>query len=206
VQPQKCGCNIFRTKPIYFSMIEIKLKNTALCFDFSFFAVMALCFFLDNNGICLLSLTACLCHELSHLAVMLICNADINAVVFYGAGVKINCELSALSTGKRFAVLAAGCVMNCMLYICALWFGFYEFAAINLVIGVFNLLSVGSFDGAQMADIISVKHPLCAKLMHIMSIVIVTCVGASAIIYGKNLAPTFFLTIIYMLLLKCNDY
>ena len=187
-------------------MIEIKLKNTALCFDFSFFTVMALCFFLDNNGICLLSLTACLCHELSHLAVMLICSADINAVVLYGAGVKINCELSALSTGKRLAVLAAGCAMNFMLCISAFLLGFYEFAAVNLVIGSFNILSVGSLDGAQMADIISFKHPLYAKLMHIMSIVIVVCVGASAIAFGKHLAPTYFVTVIYMLLLKCKGY
>ncbi|MBQ4165432.1 MAG: hypothetical protein IJD85_03830 [Oscillospiraceae bacterium] len=187
-------------------MIEIKLKNTALCFDFSFFAVMALCFFLDNNGICLLSLSACVCHELSHLAVMLICSADINAVVLYGAGMKINCELSVLSTGKRLAVLAAGCAMNFMLCICALWFGFYEFAAINLVIGVFNLLSVGSLDGAQMTDIISLKHPLCAKLMHTVSLIVVICVGASAIAFGKHLAPTYFVTVIYMLLLKCKGY
>lgn len=187
-------------------MIEIKLKSTALCFDFSFFAVMALCFFLDNSGICMLSLSACVCHELSHLVVMLICNAEVNAVVLYGAGAKINCELSVLSVGKKLAVLAAGCAMNFMLCITAFLLGFYEFAAVNLIIGSFNLLSVGSLDGAQITDIISIKHPLCAKLMHAASIFIVVCAAACAIIFGKHLAPTFFVTIIYMFLLKCKGY
>lgn len=154
----------------------------------------------------MLSLSACVCHEFSHLAVMLICNANINAVVFYGAGMKINCELSVLSAGKRIAVLAAGCAMNFMLCMIACLFGSYEFAAVNLVIGVFNMLTVGNLDGAQMADIISLKHPLCAKLMRAMSIVIVVCIGVSAIVFRKHLAPTFFMTIIYMFLLKCKGY
>ncbi len=187
-------------------MIEIKLKNTALCFDFSFFAVMALCFFLDNNGICMLSLSACICHELSHLVVMLICNAEVNAVVLYGAGAKINCELSALSVAKRLVVLAAGCTVNFLLCITAFLFGFYEFAAVNLVIGSFNLLSVGSLDGAQITDIISTKHPRCAKLMNAISIFIVVFAAACALVFERKLAPTFFVTIIYMFLLKCKGY
>lgn len=154
----------------------------------------------------MLSLAACVCHELSHLAVMLICKADINAIVLYGAGAKINCELSALGTGKRLAVLAAGCAMNLMLCMIAFLFGIYEFAAVNLIIGSFNMLSIGSLDGAQISEIISVKHPQCTALMRTASIFTVVCAAACAIVFEKHLAPTFFMTIIYMLILKFKGY
>lgn len=115
--------------------------------SFYFFALLCAAALFDRSGILLWGLLAALLHEGGHLAAML-CLSDrvpreISLTPF---GIRI--ENSPLSAGGRghVLILAAGSGMNALC--AAVTFGFlHDFAAVSLLLGVFNLLPVEGMDG-----------------------------------------------------------
>lgn len=183
-------------------MIEFSLNKTKIQLDFSFFAVLAFCFFLDSNNILLMSFAACIIHETGHLITMLLFHVDIRSLYFYGAGIKLGSCIRYTGFQRKIIILLAGSSAN--LIICA--FAFYSychaFAAINLVIGVFNLLSIGDLDGRQIISAVSDQYRLPAiltKTADFMSYVLVLFVS---LFYGDIIGITFYLTLLYMFLIR----
>ena len=97
-------------------MIELKLKRTALRWDFSFFAVLAVFFIWDCSGFGFAALGICAAHELAHLAVMRLCGIAPDSLTFYGAGIRLSARaVESAPPGVQAAVYAAGCAMNFLL-------------------------------------------------------------------------------------------
>lgn len=133
-------------------MLELRLKYYCLSFDFTFFAVLALYSLLDRSGYALLFLLACLCHEAGHLFVMKCSGFKVDRVLFYGKGMKIECDEKC----RTIAVLLAGCTTNFLLAF--LFFTVYEqnsiqnkiFVTANVLVGLMNLIPIGSLDGENL--------------------------------------------------------
>ena len=137
-------------------MIRLKLRDFAVNFDFTFFAVMALFCCLDTGGTGFMSVCACALHETGHLLAMKIKGEKAAAITFYGGGIKISRERQSSS----ILVILGGVIVNFAL---AALFLFIKnqymniFGAINLIIGLFNLLPVSCLDGKQLLDLILLK-------------------------------------------------
>lgn len=183
-------------------MIEFSVKKTKIQLDFSFFAVLAFCFFLDSDNILLMSFAACVIHETGHLITMLLFDIDIRTLYFYGAGIKLGSYIRYADFKRRMIVLFAGSSANLMTCAFAFYFSCHTFAAINLVIGVFNLLSIGDLDGRQIVTAVSERYQLPAILLKIANFISCVLVLSVSLFYGGSIGITFYLTLLYMLLIR----
>ncbi len=133
-----------------------------VCFDFTFFAVVAFLVFVDTQGTAVLSLIACMLHEGGHLLAMAVCCVPPEKITFYGGGIAIRKDLDGCSFLKQLFILSAGCAVNLLTALSCLVFlpdsEYAEvFAAVNILILAFNLLPLGCFDGAQILETVSVR-------------------------------------------------
>lgn len=135
-------------------MFELNFKCIAIAFDFSFFAAVALLTLLSGNY-ALWGLSACIWHELGHLLFMRLCGIPIKRMVFYGAGIKIIPDklIDFTGFGTGLLVLIGGSGAN-LLLASGLWLVNSPearlFAAINALIGTFNLLPLQYLDGGKI--------------------------------------------------------
>lgn len=190
-------------------MLEFRFKNIIIAFDFSFFATVSLLILLSGNNYAVLGLAACLWHEFGHFVAMNISSVQIKRLVFYGAGIKIipDKRMDFTSFGTQLLILVSGSAFN---FAAALIFSFCSssaaglFAAINAVIGVFNLLPLQRLDGGKI--IIVIIYRLCGfqqacllerylKWLNVMLIIIVLTAFAAA---GQG-NITLYITLCYLL-------
>ena len=140
-------------------MIELKLKRTALRWDFSFFAVLAVFFIWDYSGFGFAALGICTAHELAHLAVMRLCGMSPDSLTFYGAGIRLSARaVESAPPGVQAAVYAAGCAMNFLLGGVFLAAGEGRIAAVSFAAGAFNLLPLGEFDGRRLLKLLLISR------------------------------------------------
>ncbi len=145
-------------------MFELKFTRITVIFDFSFFAAVALLVLLNGNY-ALLGLFACIWHELGHLIFMKICGIPLKRMVFYGSGIKIIPDklIDFTGFGASFLILIGGSGANFLLA-AGLWFISVPearlFAAINALIGAFNMLPLQYLDGGKI--ILLLIRKLCS--------------------------------------------
>ncbi len=123
---------------------------------FLFVAVAALLLLLDVSGVMLCAFLSSAVHELAHLAVLLAFKGEITAVTFEAFGIRI-ARLDSLLFFEELIVLLAGPLTNILVFfICgkAASQTVSLIGAVNLSIGIFNLLPVGALDGGRMASLI----------------------------------------------------
>ena len=140
----------------------ISVGKLYLKFNFSFFAVIAFLIFADTSGMAVLSLTACILHEGGHLLAMALCGIYPDKITFYGGGIAISkIGMEQMSYIRRLVILSAGCTLNFLISSLCLAFPENEmiqiFSAVNLLIGIFNALPIGYFDGARILEILLVR-------------------------------------------------
>lgn len=188
-------------------MIEIKLNRTALCWDFSFFAVLAVFFWLDSSGFGLTALAICAVHELAHLAVMRAFAIAPESVTFYGAGIRISApNIESRTPAIQAAVYSAGCVVN-LLLAGVLWQfpGLRSAAAVSLFTGLFNLLPVGEFDGRRLLKLLLIsrlKPENVDETLRVCGIISMVICTAAVIFFGRDAGFTLTTTMIYLLIMS----
>lgn len=134
-------------------MVSFNLGGMRVGFDFSFFAVTGIFFALDGSGYGIFCIAACLCHELGHLALLLLTKHVPDELIFSGSGICIK-----QSEEPTVPVLAAGCTVNFLLFITFYFLleqnSVYKliFAGSNLCIGILNLLPIGELDGKKLLE------------------------------------------------------
>lgn len=113
----------------------------------------------DHLGLIRISLLCSVLHEMGHIAVWILIKKTLPeiCVSFKGIGMKI-CE-SDFTPNEVIALAIAGPTVNFLLAFCT-WIGLqnqasywgYFFVGINLLIGGFNLLPIGSLDGKRVLE------------------------------------------------------
>ena len=134
-------------------MVSFSIGSMKVGFDFSFFAVTAIFFALDDSGYGIFCIAACLCHEAGHLVLLLLTGHVPESLIFSGSGICIKQREEA-----SVPVLAAGCTVNFTLFIVFYFLleqnSVYKliFAGCNLCIGILNLLPIGELDGKKLLE------------------------------------------------------
>ena len=187
-------------------MIEIKLNRTALRWDFSFFAVLAVFFWLDSSGFGLTALVICAVHELAHLAVMRAFAIAPESVTFYGAGIRISApNIENLAPTIQAAVYSAGCVVNLLAGVLWQFPDLRSTAAVSLFTGLFNLLPVGEFDGRRLLKLLLIarlKPENVDETLRVCGIISMVICTAAVIFFGRDAGFTLTTTMIYLLIMS----
>jgi len=182
-------------------MMKTKLTDIKFTADLTFFAVLAMFAFFDTGGYALMSLAACLIHELGHLVAMLIRGQKPTAITFRGGGVCIDTPPE--STPSLF-VLIAGSAANFGVFVGAFFVAGQPhdelfpimFAFTNLWIGLFNLLPIGCLDGNRI-----LARFLPAKVLRVIEVVTVIAVvtAVAAMIFRGEVNFTLLAVMIYVI-------
>ncbi|MGN0612097.1 MAG: site-2 protease family protein [Ruminiclostridium sp.] len=191
-------------------MISVGKLN--LKFNFSFFAVIAFLIFADTSGMAVLSLTACILHEVGHLLAMALCGIYPDKITFYGGGIAIDkLGMEQISDGRRLFILSAGCTVNFLISSIYLFAPENEmiqvFSAVNLLIGIFNALPIGYFDGARILQILLVRimRPSAATIVKkIIGVLCSTLIIAGIVYYcvfsGKTVSISLAFAMLYLII------
>lgn len=186
-------------------MIEVRIKNTCVRLSFTFFAVLAL-FLLTNSGFGFAALCACGLHELCHLIMMIIFGIKADEILFYGAGICISSrEISRAETFPRIIILSAGCIGNLIAALILIYSGNNVAAAINLFTALFNILPIGSLDGAQLLKYFAIsfcKPENVDKIMRIAGIVSII-VLAAVFFFSGGISFSLSAIILYVVIISC---
>jgi Zn-dependent protease len=182
------------------------IKKKKIRVDFTFFATIALFFYLDKSGYGLMSIAACVIHETGHLLAIFAERKKLDSITFYGGGIKIrgteNLDASVL-------VLTAGSLMNIAVF-AVLYFHFslistlQIFAIINLVVGIFNFLPLKHFDGGRLIEKMLIKiFPVekalnTAQKSEIIATIFAVCIPVFLFVSGV-FNPTLVMALIYVI-------
>lgn len=115
-----------------------------------FLLLMAWLLYRDRQGILLLTLAACICHEGGHWAVLRIFGHAIKEINLTAVGAEMVLG-EEMSCGQEVLAAAAGPAVNLILAgVSSRLLGGELFAGLNFVLAVFNLLPVGRLDGGRI--------------------------------------------------------
>jgi len=130
-----------------------RIKRLYLCVSWYFFLIIVWALFTDKIESFLLCLLALIFHEFGHIFVINILKENIN--IFYVLPFGFCCRLknqNKISDKNMMRILLAGPVTSfCVSGLFCLWTK--EFALINFIIGLFNLLPIGELDGGRIMEI-----------------------------------------------------
>lgn len=186
-------------------MLELKLRKTVLCLDFSFFAVIALYLLLDESGFGIAALWACALHETAHFAAMALFGVPAERVTLYGAGIRITSSLERVPPLRRAVILSAGCLANFAAAFAFWRLGELPVFAVELFTGIFNLLPLGALDGAALLKMLVIKRCKAENVdmvMKIASVISAALVAAAVIFVGGAASFTLITTALYIIILS----
>lgn len=187
-------------------MVEMKLKRTVLCLDFSFFAVIALYLLLDESGFGIAALAACAMHETAHFIAMAVFGVPAERVTFYGAGIRIRSSgVEYVKPIRKAVILSAGCFVNFAASFVFQSLGEYGACAVNLFTGIFNLLPLGELDGAGLLKMLVIrccKAENVDKVMRAAGIVSAAFCAAVVLAVGGEVSLTLITTALYIIFMS----
>lgn len=190
-------------------MIEFSFKGVKVRFTFWFFAVVTVMLLIDKTGLSLMGLAACMLHELGHLLAFFLVGHTPKEISFEASGIRLVKTSSLLCYPKELLVLLAGSAANLVLSL-----AFYRllptpggmlFAAVHLVLGLFNLLPVGALDGGRIVKLLLLLF--CApdradKISRAISLLVVLPLAAGSLwLFFSSHNITLLITCAYLILL-----
>lgn len=171
-----------------------------ICVDFSFLAVIALAG-TSSAPLCMyLCLAACFLHEIGHLVLFRIFGIKITRLTFYFAGMRIERNCCCLTRFREGVILFGGCLVNFLLFLLFLSSESYPlrlFSAVNLIIGIFNLLPIEMLDGGQLLLLFSDGKDRLHRIVGILVSIIfpfIFLVLAGFFFFTQNVGFTVILT------------
>ena len=182
-------CGILST----LSVLRFRADGFEICIDFSFFFAVAVALLISDEMLAYSTLLACAAHEAGHFFAMLLCGVKPDRLLLYGGGACIRAAgLCRADFSRQIVIALAGASVN--LALCALTSECVPvFAAVNLVLGAFNLLPLTCLDGGSVADIIARKRLSCraygvfSGLSHALDCVFTAVMIFAALSYGGAL-------------------
>ncbi|MBC8569539.1 M50 family metallopeptidase [Zongyangia hominis] len=139
-------------------MLTFRICNTQIRLSIWFFAVLYLFLIMDTQRLYPLFFGSIFLHEGGHLLMMKLCGKKVDAISFMPFGIQVRCEDTVeQSYGREIAITLAGPFLNLLCAgVCFLLAGdatagtLALLAAVNLTLGVFNLLPIGVLDGGRL--------------------------------------------------------
>lgn len=186
------------------NMLEFCVKGYKIKLSFSFFAVLAVLFFIGDNFSVITALLCCFIHEFGHMIMMYKFSVPINEVTLYGGGIKLKIEQNRLYSKKsEIYVLLAGAGINIMCFF--IFKGILtQFAYTSLILGLFNLLPYKYFDGGRVLklifeDSVSIAMNSAYKVIRTILVLITIC-AIILMIYKGVTNFSLLITLIYIVI------
>lgn len=136
--------------------MKLYINNIKIEVDYLFIAVYSLVFLFDSERKILSALLAAFCHEMGHIASMLIVSFPPKSITLKLFDIKIIRQNYYLSDVKELFITYSGILVNLILatifYLLSLNFNAFfieNFCYANLALGLFNSLPVVTLDGAS---------------------------------------------------------
>ncbi len=132
--------------------MKLKTKRISVDISFYFAAVLTLSMILDKTNISCYSILSALLHETGHLLCLLFLGANPKSINLGVFGMRIVRGTKTLSYKQEIITALAGPFVNLFLFAVFLFFGekAMMFSAVNLALGLFNLLPVKPMDGGEV--------------------------------------------------------
>lgn len=136
-------------------MIRFKAGRLAVEINFMFVAIVSIFLLLDKTGISVIALLACFIHEMAHMVAFIAVGYTPQKLSFEMSGIRLTKPAQELSRGKELLVLIAGSGVNLLIFLLLIKtidkISFFSiFGVTHLVLGIFNLLPLKSFDGGKI--------------------------------------------------------
>ncbi|MEG0693256.1 MAG: site-2 protease family protein [Oscillospiraceae bacterium] len=191
-------------------MLRFKLGKLHVQIDFMFVAVVTIFLIVDTTGISSIALLACFIHELGHIVMFLAVGYTPQKLTFELTGIRLTKPIQELSAGKELLVQLAGSTTNLLIFFFLIKtiesISFLSlFAVTHLVLGVFNLLPLKSFDGGKILELIlsfflceNVTQKICS-IADFICIFLMLIVCVFMIITSKNSFTLLMITIYLMI-------
>lgn len=154
--------------------------------EFLFVALVTIFLLVDRSGIATSALLVCLIHELGHVFMFFLVGFKPQKISFQITGICLTKPTAALNYPKEVLVQLAGSTTNFIIF-AALCHTVNTitpvsiFATINLVIGIFNLLPLKSFDGGKLLEITLLRFMSIKATDRVCMFVDLTCIFAMLI-------------------------
>lgn len=131
-------------------MLRFRISGLSICLDFSFFLAVSTALLVADELIVYSGFLACAVHEAGHLLAMLACGIYPEKLKLYGGGICIFADKATLlNPPRRVLILLSGAAVN-LAFFAVFHTKMPLFAAINLIVGLFNLLPFQCFDGGAV--------------------------------------------------------
>lgn len=146
--------------------MKIKIAGTQIHITFLFFACILLLMVLDKSGYILPMILGVTAHETAHLITMRILGCAPKEIRLIPGSVQIVRDIQTVKKNEILISLS-GPIINTLLF--TFFYAFYcifkrkvllDFALINLILGIFNMLPVKMLDGgAVLSNLLLYKMP-----------------------------------------------
>lgn len=191
---------------IYFNFLGVKFGVTV-----GFFGIICLMLYIDKSGLMLPTLLSTIIHEFGHLLALLLLKFKPQKVILKVGAVSIVGRFNLTTLGELFLNFA-GPFINLILFL-FFWYVrrflappfITNFALINLVLGIFNLLPVMGLDGGSILYLLlakKLKHNalnLTCLLLSLSTAVFILFFGVNIFINTKT-NPSLILLGLYLIL------
>lgn len=185
---------------------DLMKKNTQPTYDFKisftagFFGMLFLAGYCESQ--LFPALLACLVHETGHLFFMLFFERPPRAITFYAGGIALKKSPLINSVAKDFIILFAGALFNfisaILVYKITPNLAFAnDFVGSSVVLGIFNLLPIGYFDGEKILSLLF-ENSKIYKFIKIIFLVIFLLAFAYILIYIK-FSVSLFLVLLFII-------
>ena len=130
--------------------MKFKTENTSVNISFYFAAVLTLSMLLDKTNISFYSILSALLHETGHMLCLFFLKAKPKEIKFGLFGMRIVRGNKTLTYKNELLTALSGPLVNIILFVLFLhWEKTLMFSAVNLALGIFNLLPVKPMDGGE---------------------------------------------------------
>ncbi len=164
--------------------MKIKLFNTTLSFSYAVIAVMTCVLLFDKNGGIILCFLSSLIHEAGHITAMLMLKSPPEKIKLCMFGIEIcDCKRSTRNKKHDLIITLAGVTVNFLVALLVFLINLFakskilfDFFAINLTIGLFNLMPVATLDGGQALFIIltnKIKHEKASHIIDALTFILI---------------------------------
>lgn len=180
--------------------MQFKIKNVSVKISFSFFAVFLLMIIAGDLKICVYSLAASLLHEMVHIIFMYIFGSSLRSFTLslFGANI-VKDECNNISAWKEGIINISAPVFNIIFGVVFLYIK-KEWAIINFVIGIFNILPFKDFDGGKFIECIfsyKLSEKNIKSLIDVLSLVVVVLFGVVVFTSIKKSGNYYSILILY---------
>ncbi len=163
-----------------------------------------------------MTICASVLHELSHVLMLFFVGEGVEKITFAPQGVSLVRKGNLISYKAEIFVLMAGCLLNFTLFFifylipCSL--SLKLFSVVNLGLGLFNLLPIGTLDGGRILKILlknmfsSQKADVISKIISLCMVLIFILLGIYLALCGKKNASLLYTSIYLTIMLIFRNY